>query len=427
SSPGRPGRGFSMNQQARSLVAALVLTAALTSCGGHDALSGVPAGPAAHGRDRHAMSVTTLASYNVNPSKVFVAGNSSGAFFAVQMHFAHSATFKGAAIYAGGPEYCAADSLTTAQTACQYATQSQLSESESYVSSNSGGSLDNVSNISGQPVYMWSGTSDYTVEQKTMNDLQSEYQHYGATVHYDNGFAAGHGWESPYGTVACGTTASPYMISCNNPSGSGVYDSESVWLGMFFGTLSAKNTGTLNGTLVNFDQTAFGASATNSMDTNGYLFVPKSCASGTQCGLVVAFHGCVQTQASIGTDFVTEAGIDQWADTNNILVLYPYAAASNSNPTNPNGCWDWWGYDDANYANKNGTQISIVYKMVQKVMGGTTSTPTPSPTPTAKPTATPAPTATPTGGATPTPTPKPTATPTPKPTATPTPTPTPAP
>ncbi len=197
-------------------------------------------------------------------------------------------------------------------------------------------------------------------------------------MQYDNGFAAGHGWESPYGTVACGTTASPYMISCNNLSGGGVYDSESVWLGMFFGTLTAKNTGTLNGTLVNFDQTAFGASASNSMDTNGYLFVPKSCASGTQCGLVVAFHGCVQTQASIGTEFVTEAGIDQWADTNNVLVLYPYAVASNSNPSNPNGCWDWWGYDDANYASKNGTQIGIVYKMVQKIMGGA-ATPTPTP------------------------------------------------
>jgi len=135
-------------------------------------------------------------------------------------------------------------------------------------------------------------------------------------------------------------------------------------------SLHGRNNGTLDGTLIHFDQTAFGASASNSMDTNGYVFVPKGCANGHSCGLVVAFHGCLQTQADIGTKFITEAGINAWADSNDIVVLYPFAVQSTSATAyNPNGCWDWWGYDDPNYALKSGTQISIVYKMVQRVMG----------------------------------------------------------
>jgi hypothetical protein len=184
---------------------------------------------------------------------------------------------------------------------------------------------------------------------------------------WDLTFPAGHGWESPDGELTCGTQGSPYMIKCS--LGSQVYDSEQTWLRAFFGMLKPRNDGTLKGTLINFDQTAFGATPANSMDTNGYVFVPRACAAGSSCGLLLALHGCLQTQADIGTKFITEAGIDAWADRNDIVVLYPYAVKSQTTPLNPNGCWDWWGYDDSSYALQRGTQISIVYKMVQRVMG----------------------------------------------------------
>jgi poly(3-hydroxybutyrate) depolymerase len=34
------------------------------------------------------------------------------------------------------------------------------------------------------------------------------------------------------------------------------------------------------------------------MDSSAYIFVPKNCASGTVCKLVVALHGCEQGQES---------------------------------------------------------------------------------------------------------------------------------
>jgi poly(3-hydroxybutyrate) depolymerase len=315
--------------------------------------------------------VVALGSYNIDPSKVFVAGISSGGFFGVQMHVAHSSLFKGAAIYAGGVYYCALDNIGIALAACggEGLYQSTLAASEAYLDQqSSAGTIDAATNLRGAPVYLWSGTQDTIVKPLEMNDLETEYEHYGANViKYDNAFPAGHGWESPDGELACGTQGSPYMISC--PSGRTAYDSEKTWLKAFFGKLKPRNDGTLKGTLVRFDQTAFGAGASNSMDTNGYVFVPKGCAAGEPCGVVLALHGCLQTQADIGTKFIAESGIDGWADRNNIVVLYPYAAKSSTVPLNPNGCWDWWGYADSSYALKNGTQISIVYKMVQRLMG----------------------------------------------------------
>ena len=322
-----------------------------------------------------APTVVRLGSYHVAPQQIFVAGISSGGFFGVQMHVAHSSAFHGAAIYAGGVYHCAQDSVELALIECggetvngQALYQSTLAQSESYLDQQSAaGTIDPSSNLNGQPVYLWSGTKDSVVNPREMADLNSEYLHYGAHVVFDNGFAADHGWESPDGELPCGTAASPYMITCT--LNGQPYDSEQRWLSMFFGNLSPRASGALRGSLMRFDQTEFGAGAGNSMDTNGTVFVPQPCAAGATCGFVVVFHGCLQYQAIIGDRFVLESGIDEWADTNRVIVLYPYAVPGSGAVVNPNGCWDWWGYDDPNYALKTGTQISIVYKMVQRVTG----------------------------------------------------------
>ena len=323
-----------------------------------------------------APAITKLGSYHVSPQQIFVAGISAGGFFGVQMHVAHSAVFRGAAIYAGGVFHCSQDSVELALVECggetvngQALYQSTLAQSESYLDQQSAaGTIDAESNLAGQPVYLWSGARDSVVNPKEMADLNAEYLHYGAHVTFDNAFAAEHGWESPDGELPCGTVASPYMIACTQNGQP--YDSEQKWLSLFFGTLAARNDGALHGSLLRFDQTEFGGSAANSMDTNGTVYVPQPCAAGATCGFVVVFHGCHQGHGEIGDKFVTESGIDAWADTNKIIVLYPYAVpAPGPAPYNPNGCWDWWGYDDPNYSLKSGTQISIVYRMVQRVTG----------------------------------------------------------
>jgi hypothetical protein len=272
--------------------------------------------------------------------------------------------------------HCAQDSVELALVECggetvngQALYQSTVAQSESYLDQQSAaGTIDASSHLQGQPVYLWSGTKDSVVNPQEMADLNGEYRHYGANVTFDNAVPADHGWESPDGEVPCGTAASPYMIACMQNGQP--YDSEKTWLTMFFGALNPRAALPLHGSLQRFDQTEFGASASNSMDTNGTVFVPQPCAAGATCGFVLVLHGCLQGHAEIGDTFVTESGIDAWADANDVVVLYPYAVqAPGPFPYNPNGCWDWWGYDDANYSLKSGTQMSIVYRMVQRVTG----------------------------------------------------------
>ena len=95
-----------------------------------------------------------------------------------------------------------------------------------------------------------------------------------------------------------------------------------------------------------------------------------------RCTLHVVFHGCEQTLDSslsgngkFNDTYVRNTGYNQWAETNNMVILYPQAAIKQI--SNPNGCWDWWGYNTKDYAFKNGKQIQTVYNMMQYVMTGT--------------------------------------------------------
>lgn len=323
----------------------------------------------------------TLVQYNIDPTKIYVVGISSGASAAVQMDIAHSATFHGVAIYAGTVYWCAGTGGTmTALDDCGGRTlstgsasyRSRLAQSEAYLDQQSSlGTIDPSSYLANKPVYLWSGTNDTVVNPRAMADLNSEYAHYGANVYFDNAFPAEHGWESPDGEVACGTKHSPYMIVCDQ--GGSAYDSVKTWLTMFLGTLAPRNNGTLAGTLMSFDQTAYGTLSDVSLANEGSIFVPQDCANGAQCGLIVALHGCLQEADKIGGAWVNEAGINEWADTNHLVVLYPDTVASLApGPTNPEACFDWWGYSDGsdpNYALKSGAQMHVIYAMVRSIAG----------------------------------------------------------
>ena len=50
---------------------------------------------------------------------------------------------------------------------------------------------------------------------------------------------------------------------------------------------------------------------------------------------------------AVGTDFATLAGYNEVGDLNDIVMLYPQAVKTTL--SNPNGCFDWWGYINSNY------------------------------------------------------------------------------
>lgn len=72
-------------------------------------------------------------------------------------------------------------------------------------------------------------------------------------------------------------------------------------------------------------------------------------------------------KARIGDVFAKNAGYLEVAELNHIIILFPQIVATYINPVNVEGCWDWWGYGGANYANKLGPQMAGVIQMAQNL------------------------------------------------------------
>jgi poly(3-hydroxybutyrate) depolymerase len=323
-----------------------------------------------------AQAAVSLPKLNVDKTQITVSGLSAGGFMANQLGVAYSSTFKGVGVFAGGPYMCAGHSN---YTACMYnasISASMLSTMQSDINNWSGTSIDNKSNIAGQKIFMFVGNSDSTVGPNPMNGLQTQYLNNGvpaANLDYIRRDGTAHVFPTDFdstGNNACSSTASPYISNCG-------YDGARAVLTKFYGTLNARNNAPAAANYIEFDQTAFITNA--GVAPTGWLYVPASCAAGTQCKLHVALHGCKQDYGSIGDKYVKNTGYTRWADTNNIIVLFPQARVDNTvhsttasgTLSNPNACWDWIGWYGSNFAQKSGTQAAALKAMVDQVSSGT--------------------------------------------------------
>jgi hypothetical protein len=280
---------------------------------------------------------------------------------------AYSASFHGAAILAGGAYNCAQGNPVLWAAACATGVGVPVSDLVNATNARaSAGAIDPTSNIGGKPIYMFSGTLDTVDAQKTMDDLQQYYESFTASgnIVYNNTTAAEHAWVSPDASAPCALLAPPFLNNCG-------IDIEHDFLTQFYGSLSPRNRSP-QGSYVQFNQNAFcpGSNcAAISMDSTAWLYVPKNCADGQACKLVVALHGCLSNQETVGTLLVRDSGINEWADNNNVLVLYPQTIAS-VEPVNPEGCWDFWGYTDSNYAVQGAPQMKAIMGMVHQITSG---------------------------------------------------------
>lgn len=313
--------------------------------------------------------------YTVNPvagslsgyriSGVYVAGVSSGGYMAGQLQVAYSSRIRGTAVFGAGPYYCAENNAAEALYGCAaniYPDYLGTLEADASLWS-AYGWIDPIGDLSGKPVWVYHGSQDTTIAASVSRDGAAFWSDFGAKVTSVTGTGAGHAWVTPYGTNTCATTGSPYLNNCGT-------DPEHDLLTKVLGSVAAENTGPLTGTLTRFDQSAYavgGSAAALDMSGAGFAYVPHSCATGSSCRLLVALHGCSQGYDSVGTAFVDRANLDQYADTNAMIVLYPQATTGASNPY---GCWDWWGYLGAtNYPIQGGAQIETIMNMVDALGG----------------------------------------------------------
>ncbi|SDK05543.1 Esterase PHB depolymerase [Lentzea albidocapillata subsp. violacea] len=304
----------------------------------------------------------TLTKYDITGT--YVSGVSSGGYLANQLHVAYSSVFQGAGIFSAGPYDCAQNNVNTALFACMDTFQARKSPAElEQLTRNraAAGSVDPPRNLSGDPVWLFHGSADDTVARVVNDDLATYYRDFGARVAYHNTTAAGHAWISPIGPNACGATASPYVNRCET-------DVVREMLAHLAGPVNAAASA-LSGKLVQFDQNAYapgGNAASISMGREGFAYVPRSCETGP-CKLMVTLHGCYQYFGLIGNALMDKAYLNEYADTNNMIVLYPQATTMTGNPR---GCWDWWGYQSPQYALKTGPQMAAVVNMVKALSAG---------------------------------------------------------
>lgn len=317
-------------------------------------------------------TVLPLPTYNIDIKQSSVSGLSGGAFMAVQFNVAFSSIMRGAGVMAGGPYFCAKNSLQTAQGRCMAASSPiDVDELIRITGQNAqSGLIDSVANLTGQRIWLFSGTEDATVKQSVENDLQKYYQHYltGANnIFYKKNMAAGHAVPTADFGNACSATKDPFINNCG-------YDGAGELLKWIYGDLN-QPAGELKGAFIEFDQSQFIANPnSHSMANTGWVYAPVSCQQGEACKLHIVFHGCKQYptyqyfsgggMTTFGRTYVDHTGYNRWADSNHIVLLYPQATNGNGNPL---GCWDWWGYDDANYAQKNGRQMAAVRAMAERM------------------------------------------------------------
>ena len=247
------------------------------------------------------------------------------------------------------------------------------------------GVIDPVANLQNSKVYLFSGSLDSVVKTGVMDALRTYYNSFvpAANVVYKKDIAAEHAMVTDDYGNACSTKGAPYISDCN-------FDLAGAMLQHLYGTLNARNNATLpTGNYIEFNQSEF--ITNHGMATTGWAYVPQACQAGgtATCKLHVVLHGCKQNISDVQQQYVRNTGYNRWADTNNIVMLYPQTSTAATN-----SCWDWWGYDSANYSKKSGPQMAAVKAMVDRVSSGTGGTTPPDPV------ALPAPTSVSTSGAT---------------------------
>ncbi|WP_294253940.1 poly(3-hydroxybutyrate) depolymerase [Propionivibrio sp.] len=344
--------------------------------------------PAAHGA-----KLEQLPALNIDIRETSVSGLSSGAFMSVQFQVVYSSIVKGAGIVAGGPFYCSQGNPLRATTQCSCTLDPEhelcaVSSSSANVSSLVGdthqfaaqGLIDDPVNLSHQRVLVLAGDKDRTVPPMVAEQLSDYYSHMAVPASNRSDVRlsrAAHTMPTVSYGKACDVAESPYLGKCH-------YDAAKAVLSWIYGTLKKPQQAQADNHLLQFDQAAYvpGGRFTwsSGMDNSGWAYIPDSCAKGEACRLHVVLHGCRQGQGYLplrpmpgsglyyGTTFVRNAGYNRWAESNHIVVLYPQAVSIPG--TNPNGCWDWWGYTGEDFATNQGVQLKAIRGMVNRLSSG---------------------------------------------------------
>lgn len=337
-----------------------------------------------------ALAAPALPAMGADLTRTSVSGISSGGYMASQLATAYSSRFKGVGVIAAGPYYCAGTSsalslFENATTTCMSASIPASAADGAVSWSNARrfaeqGLIDPVVHLASQNVYAFSGSSDRTVKTIVVDQVEKYYRLAGVTperILYKKGSNAGHSIvTNSDNDVPCALTAPPFINNC------GFVQSHELLRHLYGRNSKPANSAVPTGQTIEFDQREFVKGTLSSMSSSGYAYVPRQCQT-TSCAVHVAFHGCQQGARQIGDRFYRGTGYNEFADANQLIILYPQADISRGIPVNPKGCWDFWGYSNEKnfppFYVKGAPQMAAIIAMINR-LGAPRSVPKPSST-----------------------------------------------
>lgn len=308
-----------------------------------------------------------LQRYNVNPSTVTVSGISAGGAMAMQYHFAHSTEVFGSGVVAGLPYNCASGGLFAATMCMSFPNtinvNTLISQANTHASNNM---IDPLSNLRGDRVFIFHGTIDNVVLPGSGRNVEQMYNHFGAEIRSEFSIPAQHGYPTHNFGAPCGASSANTAF-LNNCAYRGAFQILNYLYGDSL-TLPA-DSAAIPSNLITFDQAEFFAfnPSLSAMARDGFVYVPTDCQYGAPCRLHIAFHGCLQSSGNVGNTFALRAGYLETAEVNNIIVLFPQVV---SNLSNPNSCFDWWGYLNMFFATRQGNQVLATHRMMSRILRG---------------------------------------------------------
>ena len=237
------------------------------------------------------------------------------------------------------------------------------------------GKIDDPANWADKPIYLYAGAADSVVNADVVRKAAALYsadfsgaavtateeaRKGGVTLHVQDG--AQHAFSTDvagYGN-ACGGLASPFINFCD-------YDGAGAVLNTIYSGLKPR-VDPIDSHVVSIDQaqylTAIGWTAKDaSMADTAYAYVPSGCAKDArECRIHVVYHGCLSYFGAVQDAIYVHTGYNNWAEANDILILYPQTVAKPF--VNGQGCWDWYGFLNDDFDTQNGVQIRAVNAMV---------------------------------------------------------------
>ncbi|CAJ1359973.1 unnamed protein product [Effrenium voratum] len=258
---------------------------------------------------------------------------------AVNHLFAHSASVDGALIAAGSPYGCGMEK--DEEDRCYYGNV-DIEQSVRWTWGRYAQNLiDDPSNLNKVPVLLFNGKSDECVYTRVMRDTFKTLQYFVDKDYLFRSFNtnAAHVWSLDHGQCHCGACASLYgSLRCCDVNNCH-YD--------------------LSGDL-------FGHRWTAGLWKFALVYVPTGCeARVLECRIHVNYHGCIRKRLKRRRLWATSIDLNEYAESNDIVVVYPQAAGS---PRVGNGCWNWGdSKDDQYFDTRRSMQIGTVMNLLKNL------------------------------------------------------------